>query len=280
MGVIGGTYLKRVRLALAVGVCCAVSCADAARAADIDLPPDILPSAWVVDFGGYGVLRPVWLGAKQYELSFRPIVDVREAGDVEWLTFPNDAITYTLYDNANLRAGPAVSVSLQSRLHGEDIDLSLGRADVTTQAGAFVEAYPEDFIRARLELLQGVSGNQGLLLNLSADYIWRPRTDWTLTFGPRAQIVNDEYASTYFSTQYALAHGSVYSPFHAEGGLLTSGAEFTGKYDLTNRLSTRFFLDYNQLTGDAADSPRVSVRGAPEQVIVGIGATYRFTVER
>jgi outer membrane scaffolding protein for murein synthesis (MipA/OmpV family) len=272
--------LKKKGLALAAAVCCAVFRAEGARAGDAAFPADLPPSAWVVELGGYGILQPTWLGSKSYELSFRPIGELHQAGDWPWLSFPNDSTTYSLFATDDVRAGPAASFSLQSRLHGQDIDLRLGKADVTTQGGAFVEYYPLNTIRTRVEVLQGITGNTGLAANLSADYIWRPRPDWTLTFGPRAQIVNDEYASTYFSTQYALAHGSIYSPFHAEGGLLTSGAEFTGKYDWSGRVSTKFFLDYNQLIGDAADSPRVTSRGAAEQVIVGIGATYRFAIER
>jgi outer membrane scaffolding protein for murein synthesis (MipA/OmpV family) len=61
---------------------------------------------------------------------------------------------------------------------------------------------------------------------------------------------------------------------------LSSGAEITGKYDWTKNISAKFFIDYNQLMGDAANSPRVNLRGGSEQVIVGIGATYKFAIER
>ncbi len=272
--------MRARRLAIAGSVCCAAFCAGAARAEDAPFGSDLPPSAWIVNLGGYGILEPLWLGSKSYNLTFRPIGDIRQPGDKEWLPFPNDATTYSLYQTDSFRVGPAGSFSLQSRLHGQDIDLRLGRADIDTQGGAFVEYYPLDFIRTRAEVLQGVTGNAGLAVNLSADYIWRPRQDWALTFGPRAQIVSDQYASEYFSTQYALAHNNNYAPFHAQGGLLTSGAEFTSKYDWTSRVSTRFFLDYNQIVGDAADSPRVNARGAAEQVIMGVGATYRFAIER
>jgi MipA family protein len=271
--------MKAWRLVIAMSACGALACANAARGLDFPPPEDAPPSAWIVDLGGYGVVQPTWLGSKHYELGFRPIADIRQAGDRQYLSFPNDAITYSLLETDNLRAGPAGSISLQSRLHGQDIDLHLGKADITTQGGAFVEYYPLGSIRTRAEVLQGITGNPGLAVNLSADYIWRPRPDWTFTFGPRAQLANDRYASGYFSTQYAFAHHNVYAPFRAEGGLMSSGAELTGKYDWTSRISTRLFLDYNQLVGDAAESARVSAKGAPEQVTLGIGATYRFAVQ-
>jgi len=262
----------------AMTAACALCAASYARAVDVPHPLEGTPSVWIVELGGYGVFEPTYLGSRHYTGSFKPQIDIREEGDREWLSFPNDAIDYSLYETDNFRAGPAANISLQSRLHGQDIDLRLGKADVTFQGGAFVEYYPLDFIRTRAELLQGMIGNTGLALNLSADYIWRPREDLTLTLGPRAQIVNDRYASDYFSTQIAFKNHNNYVPYRAEGGVLSSGGEFTSKYDLTSALSAKFFLDYNQLLGDAADSPRVNLKGATEQVIVGIGCSYKFTI--
>ncbi len=274
--------MMRSRLAAISAALCAVFCLGApVRAVDADfsLKDDLPPSAWIMEVGGYGVLEPTYLGSKSYGLGFKPLLGFRQAGDREWLSFPNDAFDYNLYETADFRAGAAGNLTLQSRLHGEDIDLRLGKADVDLQGGAFAEYYPVNTIRTRAELLQGATGNTGLALNLAADYIWRPASDWTLTFGPRAQIVNDEYASDYFSTQIAIRNNNCYVPYHAEGGILTSGAELTGKYDLTRQISTKFYIDYNQLVGDAADSPRVSQRGSAEQVILGVGATYKFAIQ-
>jgi outer membrane protein len=245
-----------------------------------DVLPDlgIKPGVWIIDFGGYGVFEPTYEGSKKYNLSYKPQVDFYDLGDREWLSFPNDAFDYALYETANFRAGPAANISLQSRYHGEDIDFSLGKADATLQGGVFAEYYPVETIRTRIEVLQGVTGNTGLVANLSADYIWRPAHDWMLTIGPRAQLANDQYASDYFSTQLSIKYNS-FVPYKAEGGIISSGAEVTGKYDLTKQFSAKFFIDYNQLMGDAADSPRVNIRGTAEQVIVGVGASYKFAIE-
>ncbi len=268
------------RLAAVSAAFCAIVCAGApVRAEDPSVKDGTSPSAWIVELGGYGVFEPIYLGSRVYDLSFKPIAGIRQAGDRDWFTSPNDATTYNFYETADFRAGPAASISLQSRLHGQDIDLRLGKADVTLQGGAFAEYYPLGSIRTRVELLQGMAGNSGFAANLSADYIWRLQPDFMLTFGPRAQIVNDQYASEYFSTQIAFRNNNNYVPYHAEGGVLTSGAELTGRFDLTPQVSTKFFLDYNQLMGDAADSPRVALRGSAEQVILGIGASYKFSIE-
>ncbi len=223
-------------------------------------------------------MEPVYEGSKHDTLAFKPQIEFRQAGDREWLSFPNDAFDLNFYQTANFHAGASANLTLQSRFHGEDIDLRLGKADVDLAGGAFAEFYPVNFIRTRVEMLQGVTGNSGFAANLSADYIWRVAPDLTLTAGPRATIADDRYASDYFSTQNAQRTG-IYTPFKAEGGILSSGAELTSKYALTDRLAAKLYIDYEQLMGDAADNPRVTQRGTAEQFIAGIGASYRFAVE-
>jgi MipA family protein len=270
--------ISRVRAGV-LPLLCALACAGGdARALDITSANDAPPSAWIVDFGGYGVVEPTYEGSKHYILGFKPQIDVWEAGSREWLTFPNDAVSFALYETSNFRAGAAGALTLQSPYHGEDIDFRLGAAEADLAGGAFAEYYPLAYMRTRIELLQGITGNTGLAANLSADFIWRACPDCTLTLGPRLQITNGQYASDYFSTQNAQKTG-VYLPYHAEGGVLSSGAELTGKYDWTKQVSSKFFLDYNQLVGDAADNPRVSLRGTSEQFIFGAGASYKFAVQ-
>lgn len=271
--------MSGLRRAQVLRLLCAFACAtSSARAFEITSPDDVPPSAWIVDFGGYGVLEPIYEGSKHYNLGFKPQIDIWQAGDKHWLSFPNDAMGFSLYETANFRAGPAGTLTLQSPYHGEDIDLRLGKAEADLAGGAFAEYYPLTYIRTRIEVLQGITGNAGLAANLSADWIWQPHADWTLTLGPRLQLADAAYASDYFSTQNAQRTG-LYTPFHAEGGLLSAGAEITGNYDLTKRLSGKFFVDYNQLAGDAADNPRVSLRGTAEQLIAGFGASYKFAIQ-
>jgi MipA family protein len=282
--------MSRRKITTIFSILCALPCAAGpSRATDLsapgNLPPsawsapvNLPPSAWVIGVGGYGVLEPTYEGSKRYILGFKPDIDIRRASDREWLSFPNDAVGYNLWETANFHAGPAGNITLQSRFHGQDIDLRIGRADVDLSGGGFAEYYPRDYIRTRVELLQGVTGNTGLLATLSADYVWRPSLDWILTAGARAKIADDRYASDFFSTQNAIKTG-FFVPFHAEGGFMSSGVELTSKYMLTEQLSAKVFIDYNQLIGDAADSPHVSLRGSAEQFIAGIGASYKFAVQ-
>jgi outer membrane protein len=249
-----------------------------ARADENSLDRDVHPSIWIVELGGYGVVEPRFEGSRDYEFGFKPIFDVHRSGDRVWFSSPNDAWSFDLYESSNFHAGAAGDVTLKSRFHGDNITARLGSSDLDVKLGAFAEYYPTGNIRTRVELLDAVSGVTGLMLNLSADYIWKPQEALTLSLGPRLQFVDDTYASELFSTRAARATGA-FVRYRAEGGINSAGAEFTGTYDWSREFSTKLFADYSSLVGDAADSPRVNLRGSVDQFTVGIGASYKLSVD-
>src|ERR1700724_2851798 len=76
----------------------------------IDYPLSYKDSAggyWVVTLGGYGAAEPAFPGSKQFDFAFVPIIDIHRAGERDWITLPLDAISITLYQTANFRAGVA-----------------------------------------------------------------------------------------------------------------------------------------------------------------------------
>ena len=245
---------------------------------DFTLKDDLPPSAWIVELGGYGVLEPTYLGSKYYNVGFKPLIGFRQAGDREWLSFPNDAFDYNLYETANFRAGPAGNLTLQSRLHGQDIDLRLGKADVDLQGGAFAEYYPVNSIRTRAELSK------------ASRAIWDlPSTFPPITSGARPptgrspsarahRLLTISTLRTIFRLR-SLSGTIILCAVPRRKGRFDVRSEFTGQYAWTAQITTKFYIDYNQLMGDAADSPRVSLKGSSEQVILGVGATYKFAVQ-
>jgi outer membrane protein len=234
-------------------------------------------SYWVVTLGGYGGGEPLFPGAKGLTSTFRPIVDIRREGDKEWLGLPNDAVNLTLYQTGNFRAGAAGDL-LQNRDRSDDSALKgLRNIDYTLELGAFAEYYPVPFIRTRVELLQGVTGSNGFVANLMADYIYQPDPHWLFTAGPRLRFVNTQYESTFFSISKAESAASGLAPFHASGGLDSAGIDVTARYNMSERLSLRAFAEWDRLTGDGADSPLVKFRGSEDQFQFGVGAAYKFT---
>ncbi len=228
---------------------------------------------WVVTLGAYGVVEPEFLGSRDYTFSGRPIIDIHAAGAREWLTLPNDAFSLTLYQTGNFRAGAAGDY-LNNRTHNDDPSALRGLHDIdyTLELGGFAEYYPVPFVRTRVELLQGVTGADGLAANLMADFIYSPDPRWLFTVGPRLQIVNEQYQSAFFTDNAA----SGLTPYHAAGGINSAGADATARYNLTECFSIRAFGEWDRLLGDAADSPIVKQRGSADQFEVGLGAAYKF----
>ncbi len=234
---------------------------------------------WVVTLGGYGGAEPSFPGAKSYSFAFRPILDVHRAGETEWLSLPNDAFSVGLYRLGNLRIGVAGDY-INSRTHNDDSSALRGLHDIdyTLELGGFAEYYPVPFLRTRVEILQGVTGADGLAANLMADYIYSPGPQWLFTVGPRLQFVNTQYESTFFSISSAEApYTNGLTPYHASGGLNAAGVDATARYNVSDRLSVRGFAEWNRLTGDAADSPLVKQHGSEDQFQFGVGAAYKFT---
>ena len=233
-------------------------------------------SYWVVTIGGYGTAEPAFLGSKDFMASGLPILDVRRAGDKEWLTLPNDAFSIALYQTKNFRIGGAGDF-LNDRQRGNNSTALQGIHNInyTVELGAFAEYYPVPFLRTRAELLQGVTGADGFAANLMADFIYQPLPQWLFTAGPRMQIVNDQYASAFYSINSRDAASGL-SSYRASGGIDYVGVDASARYDLTARFSIRAFAEWDRLVADAANSPLIKQRGTADQVQVGLGAAYKF----
>ena len=255
MGPLGGLMRKLVLWA-SCALLCAFPCVEVpGRAADLIAPPSLPdnppPTAWIIDLGGFMVAEPTYDGSSHYTCGSKPWIDIRRAGDREWLSLPYDAVGHAVYETDNFRAGPAASITLQSRFHGQDIDLRLGSASVDLAGGGFAEYYPVAYIRTRAELLQGITGNTGLVANLSADYIWEAlyRLDLHLRAAPPA--CQRPICLSYFD-RVRQEDGDL-DAVPGGGRASLCRARRTGKYDWTKQLY--WLLDYSQLVGDAADSP-------------------------
>lgn len=233
---------------------------------------------WVVTLGGYGALEPAFPGSKNYVGTGRLIFDLYRAGDRVWLTLPNDAAAITLYEAGNFRAGVAGDLLLGRNRNDDILALyGLRNIDYTFELGGFAEYYPVPFLRTRVELLQGVTGADGFSANFMADFIYAPGPQWLFTVGPRLKVVNTQYMSTFFSINPVESGLSGLPVYNATSGLYSVGVDATARYNVTERFSIRAFAEWNQLSGDAANSPLVQFRGSEEQWQVGIGAAYKFS---
>ena len=246
--------------------------------------PDAKPALWIITFGNYGVFEPKAEGSKAYQITGRPIFNVRQSTDREWLSLPNDSIDYELIETDQLRAGPVVNGRLgrtgsTADRGSRELSLVGHLVSVSLEAGAFVDYWPVDWLRTRVEVRAAAVGGAGVISDLNVDAVWRPNTALTVNAGPRLSIANGAFMDTYYGVSAAQAATLRVSKFDADAGVRSYGVGVGFKYKFTPRFSGLGFAEYQRLAGSAVDSPLIASLGTPNQVSVGLGASYDFHLD-
>jgi MipA family protein len=233
---------------------------------------------WTVTIGVGSNFRPAFDGATRYLLSPIPIISVQRAGSSQQFIGPRDSPGIALFDTGGFRAGP-VGTTLSSRKASSDSALN-GLYDVKTtfELGGFVEYFPVDWFRARVEVRRGFGGSSGVFADLFADAIVPVWDRLTWSAGPRLSFANTHATAPFFSIDQTEALASGLPVFNAKGGLHSVGAGMQLRYQITPQWEAHSAIEYQRLTGDAAASPLITQRGSPNQTSFSIGASYSFDV--
>ena len=131
----------------------------------------------------------------------------------------------------------------------EDIDFSV------ELGGGIAYQGPDYFYFA--DLRYGVIGHESLVAEVGADAIFRVGDRLTLTAGPRALWGSEDYTATYFGVTAAEAGNSAFDAYAPDSGLVSYGVELGASYAFTDAWSLDASVNFDHLTGDAADSPLV-----------------------
>jgi MipA family protein len=234
---------------------------------------------WTVTIGVGGNFRPDFAGATHYLLSPIPIFNVQRAGSGQQRFIgPRDSPGIALFDTGGFRAGPVVT-SLSSRKASSDSALN-GLYDVKTtiEFGGFVEYFPVDWFRARVEVRRGFGGSSGVFADLFGDAIVPVWDRLTWSAGPRLSFANTHATAPYFSIDQTEALASGLPVFNANGGLHSVGAGTQLRYQIAPQWEVHSTIEYQRLTGDAAASPLITQRGSPNQTSFSTGASYSFDI--
>ncbi len=211
------------------------------------LPP--VSGTWTVMVGVGGEYKPDFEGANRSMLSPVPIFSIRRAGSAEQFRGPRDGASIALIDFGDLRAGP-VGKFVASRKANNFTELNgLGDIGATVELGGFLEYFPVDWFRTRVETRQGFGGHHGVVADFSADAI------------------------------VPIIQGVTFSAGNAKGGAHSVGAGAQLSYRVNPQWEVHSYVEYQRLLGDAAASPLVTLRGSANQTTVGIGASYSFDVK-
>lgn len=252
----------------------------AAQAAGASPAPD-----WIVTIGGELRIGPKWAGAPtdKFGLTGSPVFSIRNVGTPPEYFGPRDSFGFSILDIGQFKIGPAIKV-VWPRNASDDVALNgLGNIDYAVQVGAFGEYWPAQWFRLRGELRQGFGGETGVTGDLFMDAVV-PAGQFRFSGGPRLTVQSTAAVSPYFSITPAQSVGSTVAGlpalpvYHASGGLYSYGAGGQGEYFFNPQWATYTYVEYERLTGSAADSPLVIQRGSPNQFTFAVGARYSFTM--
>ena len=257
-------------------------------AADLPAPPPAAAQAvpdWIVTIGGELRIGPKWAGAPtdKFRLTGGPVFSIRNVGTPPEYFGPRDSFGFSVLNLGPVRIGPAVQVVWERRASSDPALNGLGDIDFALQAGAFAEYWPAQWLRLRGEVRQGFGGEKGVTGDLFMDAVV-PAGQFRFSGGPRVTLQSTAAVSPYFSiTPVQSANSTVAGlpalpVYNASGGLYSYGAGGQGEYFLNPQWATYSYIEYERLTGSAADSPLVIQRGSPNQFTFAVGARYSFTM--
>jgi MipA family protein len=252
--------------------------------ATLPAPPFTLPflppvsGDWTVTIGAGAEMKPDYEGAKHAMFSPIPIFYIRRAGSAEPFHGPLDGASVAVIDYGGFRAGPVGKIVAARTVSGHPELNGLGDVNTAYEVGGFLEYFPVDWFRLRTEILQGFGGQHGVVANFSGDFIVPLSQRWTVSGGPRFTAEDNNATSPYFGITQAQALASGLPLYNAKGGAHSAGAGAQVRYQYDPQWEVHSYVEYERLLGSAANSPLVTLRGSPNQLTVGIGASYSFDV--
>lgn len=209
-------------------------------------------------------------------VSLRPLIDYSRADEGEPFTFEaaDESFGFALLRSGGFSAGP--SLGIEGKREATEVGTLLPEVDFSLEIGGFVQQEFSDTMRVRAEVRQGVTGHEGLISILSADYVMRKGLTQEIAFGPRVTIADDSYQDAYFSVRPEDASAAGLPAFDAGGGIQAVGATLGYIRQFSPRWGIYAYAKYDRLVGDAADSPIVREYGSRDQISGGVALTYSF----
>jgi MipA family protein len=257
--------------------------ASASNAADLAPQPPAPVEGRTITLGLGPEVFTSFPGAKSVSISPTGYISYRRPGEPEPFASPDDGFGIALLDLPWIKAGPVARFISERTLSGgfgsignNNNFFGLHNVGFTAELGGFLELWPTDFFRARLEARQGVSGAQGFDGNVELDFVQRYNA-FTFAAGPRFQFGDDQFMSAYFSVTpaEALLNGHVY-PYQATGGLAAVGGFGSIKYQFTPAWSAMVFGGVNRYVSSAGGSPIPNRLGSLNDITAGALVAYTF----
>jgi len=245
---------------------------------------------WSTSVGAGAIWGPAFSGSSDYQMMLVP--DIRVAYGDTFFASVGQGIGYNFEVNSEWVVGPLIKFDFGRDADGESTFRVAGGTskaligfediDSTVLAGGFAR-YDRDMWSAKVELLKGMNGHEGMIADLSIDYKARfggseaqPGPPVFIATGPRLRWANDDYTNTYYGITAADSLGSGLPTYTAGGGIASIGWGASIVMPINQKLALIGFAGYDKLMGDAADSPLIVQRGSENQFSTGAFFSYKF----
>lgn len=187
-----------------------------------------------------------------------------------------DGPSLTLLRSGRFEAGPVLR--LEGIRRADDLGGGLPRVSRSFEPGVFAQLWPTDAIRLRGDVRKGVSGHEGWVSTLAADYVARDGDAWLVSVGPRVIVSDSRYQRAWFGVTPDTAARTGLPVFSPGSGIHSVGATSRVIYQFTPRWGVLANGSYARLVGDAGSSPITRLRGSRDQLAGGLGLSYTFGV--
>ncbi|MGJ3629574.1 MipA/OmpV family protein [Sphingomonas sp. MMS24-JH45] len=177
--------------------------------------------------------------------------------------------------NKRLTAGPAFR--LEGRRDLDDAGGGLTPVGRTVEVGAFMAAWPTEWLRLRGDIRKGLGGHGGWVSTLGADYVARDGDKWLFSIGPRVTLADGKRERAYFGVDAASAARTGLPVYTPGSRLKSAGATGVLSYALTPRWRVQGQVQYARLVDDAGRSPVIRRIDSQDQLRVGAAVTC-FTI--
>lgn len=223
-----------------------------------------------------GVVSPSFPGSARLRPYPFPSIGFSRVGEPEAFSTPDDSFGFRVVEFGPFRVGPVAN--FVSRRGQRDGLFGLHTVPLTYEVGGFAEFTPNEHIRTRAELRQGVNGHGGFIATLGAD-LHDSNGPVTLSIGPRLDFGNDRYASAYFSvTPFESALNGRLTPYQASGGFTSVGGIAALRYDFMEDANATVFGGLQRLAGSVGASPIPNLIGSRNQFTAGLSIGRSFEI--
>jgi outer membrane scaffolding protein for murein synthesis (MipA/OmpV family) len=222
--------------------------------------------------GAGGVYHPEFEGSGASEYDFFPYLNLNY-GPLFFRSEKGLGIKLEFF-SGDLEIAPAISYRLRRDQDSSDLLRGMGDVEDTLTLGGSV-TYRLDSLSLSTNVAYGLSGDKGLLVDLTAGYhnSFNPNLHWNIVAS--TSVANGDYNQAFFGVTPEQSARSGYPVYLPEAGFKDVGLGASVDYFFSQNISLDLFANYKHLMGEAADSPIVQ-KGSPEQFSTGLILLYHF----